>query len=136
MVDAVAGERQLEQGAGEAGALVDQREQAARGDIETAERPAQKADRFAHQPMILGASSVASMASTAPASPWVLISQVPMSSSLVRIERMASSSSRASARGYQARACRLDAGDVVGLCAGRAIDGKHRGALRPVDRRR
>ena len=42
------------------------------------------------------------MASTAAASPSVLISQVPMSSSLVRIDRIASSSSRAICSGYQA----------------------------------
>jgi len=49
----------------------------------------------------LWAISTASRASTALASPSVLISQVPMSSSLVRMFRMASSSSRAMARAYQ-----------------------------------
>ncbi len=52
MVDAVAGERELEQRAGEAGAFVDEREQAARSDVEPAERAAQIADGFAHQPML------------------------------------------------------------------------------------
>ena len=52
MVDPVAGERDLEQRAGEAGALVDEREQAARSDVEPAQCAAQIADGFAHEPML------------------------------------------------------------------------------------
>src|ERR1700735_1651268 len=51
MVDPVAGKRDLKQGAGEARALVDERKQAARGDIEPAQSAAQIADGFARQPM-------------------------------------------------------------------------------------
>ena len=47
------------------------------------------------------ASSVASACSTSPASPRVFSTQVPISSSLVRRFRMASSSSRASCSGHQ-----------------------------------
>ncbi len=63
------------------------------------------------------AISVVSIASTAAASPSVLISQMPMSSSLVRIERIASSSSRASASGYQAAPWASIAAASVGSAA-------------------
>ena len=79
------------------------------------------------------ASSVASIASTAAASPSVLISQVPMSSSLVRIDRIASSSSRASASGYQAAPAASMPAMSVGCGAGRRLDGAGRGALGAVD---
>ena len=49
----------------------------------------------------LFASMVASEANTAAASPAVLSTQVPMSSSLVRMCRTASSSSRTICRGHQ-----------------------------------
>ena len=51
MIDPVASKRDLEQCAGEAGALVDERKQAARGDVEAAQRSAQIADRLAHEPV-------------------------------------------------------------------------------------
>ncbi len=52
LVDAVGGERDFQQRAGKAGARLDQREQAARGHVQTAEGAAQHADGFAHQPEI------------------------------------------------------------------------------------
>ncbi|MNT01925.1 hypothetical protein D3C72_1364120 [compost metagenome] len=50
-VAAVGGQRQFEQGAGEAGARLDQREQAARRDVQPRQRPAQHADGLAHEPV-------------------------------------------------------------------------------------
>ena len=53
LVAAVAGQRQFQQGAGKAGAFVDQRKQASRRHIQAREGAAQQADGFAHQPMAL-----------------------------------------------------------------------------------
>ncbi len=78
-------------------------------------------------------SSVASTASTAAASPCVFRSHVPMSSSLVRSDRIASSSSRAIASGHHARAGGLDAGDVRRLRRRGRADGE-RGGARARDR--
>ena len=62
-------------------------------------------------------TNVASLASTAAASPSVFRIQVPMSSSLVRIERIASSSSRAIASGHQAAPCASMPSMVSGVAA-------------------
>ena len=53
LVAAVAGQGQLQEAAGEAASRLDQREQAARRNIEAAERAAQQADGLAHQPVVL-----------------------------------------------------------------------------------
>jgi hypothetical protein len=109
-------------GAGKARARLDQREQAARGHIQPAEGAAQQADGFAHQPVVAGGPA-AWRPWPAPRRrrPSVLISQVPMSSSLVRMCRMASSSSRAICQRVPGGAGGLDAGDVGRLGAGGAL---------------
>ena len=81
----------------------------------------------------LFASSVASQASTAAASPSVLMSQVPISSSLVRICRIASSSSRAICSGHQLDAGLDDRLRRLRLRGARRLDGEGGGALRAVD---
>ena len=52
-VDAIGGERQLEQRARERVARLDQREETPRGQIEALQRAADLADDLAHQPVIL-----------------------------------------------------------------------------------
>ena len=74
--------------------LLDEREQTAGRDVEPAEGSAQIADRFADQRLSFRRSSVASIARAASRSPSVFISHTPTSSSSVRIDRIASSSSR------------------------------------------
>ena len=52
VVDTVARQGQFQEGAGEAGALLHQREQAARGHVQAAEGAAQQADGLAHEPVL------------------------------------------------------------------------------------
>ena len=100
-----------------------------------AQRAAQQADRLAHEPVALRARrSVASTASTAAASPSVFRSQVPMSSSLVRSYRIASSSSRAIASGHQAAPAASMPAMSVGCGAARRLHRERRGARGAVDR--
>ena len=69
------------------------------------------------------------------ASPSVLSSHGPMSSSLVRIDRIASSSSRASASGYQAAPAASMPAMSVGCAPVGAFTVKRGGAARAVDLR-
>ena len=100
-VSTIGGKRQLGKRAGKAGTRLDEREQGPRGHVQARQCPAQHADGLAHEPVVAWAHSSASHASTAAASPSVFSSQVPISSSLLRIDRIASSSSRAIASGHQ-----------------------------------
>ena len=52
-VGAVGGERELEQRAGEARARLDEREEAARREVDALQRAAQQADDLAHEPVVL-----------------------------------------------------------------------------------
>ena len=110
-------------------------------------RAAQQADRLAHEPVVACARAAPRRtASTAAASPSVFSSQVPMSSSLVRIDRIASSSSRAIASGHQrAPAASMPAMSVgcgaagaltVNVAVRRARSISHRRRARSAARRR
>ena len=134
MVDPVAGERELEQRAGEAGALVDEREQAARSDVEPAEGAAQIADGFAHQPMLSERAERRVHRENRFGLAFGL-HQPHADVELVGAHRQDRVLELAGERQrIPVRALRLDRGDVLRLSAARPFDHESRGARASIDR--
>ena len=134
MVDPVAGERELEQRAGEAGAFVDEREQAARSDIEPAECAAQIADGFARQPMVFERMKRRVHRENRFGLAFGL-HQPHADVGLVGAHRQDRVLELAGERErIPVRALRLDRRDVLRLSPARAFDHESRGARASVDR--